>query len=116
MKCRGTCGRELVPKLRWTKTPRVVRNLGTHAQADARGLCVTCLRRAQKAGTIIDFERVTMPRETVLEEWARLADRRVSKAENVRRLAPRLGMTPAALDRAVNRATKAGLLDWRPAA
>lgn len=106
MNCLG-CGRPTVSQNQWRALSveerralqaRVRPNIG-------RGLCPACYMRARKAGTLEDFERATVPAALVVSEWQH-ADlpRDWSKAKRVRHLAPRLSMTPDALERALLRA------------
>lgn len=69
-----------------------------------RGLCTRCYGRHLKAGTTIDFERNTWPREELYEEWLRLRETGVSRAA----AAKRLGVTPDALGLAIRRTERDG--------
>lgn len=64
----------------------------------AHGLCQTCYDRLWRTGR---YQRVTRSREDVLTEWELIAD---DVGRRVVRAAPRMGMTPAALCRALDRA------------
>lgn len=108
MKCRGACGRELVPSREWSKVTD--RDRTRYARNQARGLCGMCHKAARLDGTLIDYERRNTPADQVVEEWTENLDRSVSIAENVRRLAPRMGMSEHALYQAVFRARRRGLL------
>lgn len=73
----------------------------------ARGLCDRCYTRWRRYGDPLappqGWQRPIVPPEIVAEEWSALADPALSISENVRRLAPRLGMSVAGLERAVFR-------------
>lgn len=69
----------------------------------ARGLCGACYTRWRLRGTPERARGARVPSQIVAEEWSVLADPALSIAENVRRLAPRLGMSEAALEQAVTR-------------
>jgi hypothetical protein len=69
-----------------------------------RGLCDPCYHRAQYHGTLIDFERRTVARDELLDDWALLR----SEGYTAVQAAPRLGMTPAALLKALDRARRDG--------
>lgn len=75
------------------------------------GCCEPCYnRRRRLRQRPDDVERKQVPAVAVLEDWRMLADRELSRAENVRRLAPRMGMTEAALAKALERAVRRGEL------
>jgi hypothetical protein len=61
-----------------------------------------CYGNRQHAGELIDFERTTRSRDEVMAEWALLR----SEGYGKRQAAERLGMTFAAFDRALQRATQ----------
>lgn len=69
------------------------------------GLCVPCYMRRR-----VRPVRTTRPVATVAEDWTELANPHRTQKDNVRHLAPRLGMTETALERAVLRAKKLGLV------
>lgn len=73
------------------------RALDRHA---ARGLCQSCYRKHHGAGTHIDFERRTHPRDEVLAAWTLLRPHGQSRRE----VATKLGMTLPAFERACTRA------------
>lgn len=70
----------------------------------ARGLCNACFCAEHKAGTLDDWETDLCPAHLVLDDWAILRD----QGHTVRDAAPRLGMTAAALDKALERAKRRG--------
>lgn len=74
------------------------------------GRCGVCHGRMRRNGTYEIQLGPGRPVPHVAEDWAELVDRTRSQAENVRALAPRFGMTEAALERAVLRAKRRGLL------
>lgn len=104
MNC-NDCSRKLHTRRAWRVIPLAERRTmrAGHAMVQGRGLCVGCYVRAQRNGTIIDQETTGKPWAQVLEDWHRLADRSLTRMENVRRIAPRVGMTVDALERAVTR-------------
>lgn len=67
-----------------------------------QGLCSTCYRRAWEKGTL---ERINRTADDVLDEWVWLRD---DGYADVRIAAKRMGMTYAALDKALWRARKRG--------
>ena len=69
-----------------------------------RGLCEACHQRHRKRGTLSDFERRTRPADEVLEDWDFLR----RQGYSIRDAAERMGMTHAALDRALCRAANRG--------
>jgi len=104
MNC-NNCGRVLHERSRWRMLPKADRVALRHGHAMhmGRGLCHGCYSRAQRDGSVIDHEATVKPWAYVLDEWKRLADPEASRVENARRIAPHLGMTVAALERAVTR-------------
>lgn len=100
------CRRRTMPKDRWRAKSRTERKAlqarGVTARG-GRGLCDSCYRYAWERGELVDHERKLRPWSEVREDWEALADRSLSRNENARRLAPRLGMTYDALDRALSR-------------
>lgn len=95
------CDLRTIPYSRWaalTRAERAEARKAGYQRHGGRGLCNTCYERHRLAGTTIDYERVTVPREVVEDEWRALADAHRSRAENARLIAPRIGMTVAALE------------------
>lgn len=68
-----------------------------------RQLCTRCYDTHYYRGLHLDFERTTRSRDEVMAEWAVLRAEGYGK----RQAAERLGMTFAAFDRALQRATRA---------
>lgn len=97
--CAGGCGRQIVPE---TVPPRH-RPAGVLAHG-SRGLCTTCRHHARVNGTIGEFERINRSRDDVLDDWVVLRRQGYSR----RQAAERIGMRFAALDRAIQRARRAG--------
>lgn len=103
------CDRQLVPQKVWQALPLEERNqrrAAGQSYHQARNLCANCYDTVRRAGALIDHETVTQPATMVLEEWDRMVDRERSQNENVRLIAPRLGMTEAALLAQVLRAKR----------
>lgn len=77
-----------------------------------RGLCVNCADWLRRRGRIEEYPltEADVPIAVVVEEWAWLANPWRSDAHNIEALAPRLGMTNKALERALERARSKGLL------
>lgn len=97
------CDREMAP----CRTPLDQRR--GRPVHDGRGLCGTCRGRHRVRGSLIDFERPSRSIEEVVEEWTMLRD----QGHNRRQAAPRMGMTHHALEQALRRAVKRGLLTTR---
>jgi hypothetical protein len=71
-------------------------------EIQARCLCKCCHRACTNDGTLINYERMTHSRDEVLDFYA-LYTRHMTLAL----IAHKLGMTSAALDRALSRARRA---------
>jgi hypothetical protein len=69
-----------------------------------RGLCNFCYDAIQRAGALIDFERLTRSCDEVMAEWAILRQQGYTK----RQAAERLGMKFKAFEKAYERARRAG--------
>lgn len=96
--CKGGCGR-LVSTARSNRRPKgVVANYG-------RGLCTQCYKAAEANDTLADYEVRVRSRDEVIEEYLGL---RLVGVRRIADAAPRIGMTPKALERALQRARKAG--------
>lgn len=93
--CLG-CSRPLVTSARG-------RPPGSCAHA-ARGLCWGCYSRASRSGYLVDVERLNRTRDEVLDEWVRLRASGTTRRDAARRV----GMSYAALCRALQRAAAAG--------
>jgi hypothetical protein len=78
--------------------------LSRHATHEGRGLCTPCYERANYRGRLADHPRRTWSRDDVMTEWDLLRRDGHTRAQ----AAERLGMTWAALDRAIWRARAAG--------
>ena len=104
MNC-NDCSRTMHHRDVWRALPIAERRVlsSEHTMFAGRGLCHGCYSRAQRNGTIVDHELAARPWAHVLEDWRRLADRNLSRLANVQRIAPRIGMTVEALERAVTR-------------
>jgi hypothetical protein len=73
-------------------------------------MCGACYRRAWLDGTLIDHPTAVRPADLLLEDYVQLR----REGYTVRQIADRLGMTFAAVDRALHRARRRG--DTRAAA
>jgi hypothetical protein len=69
-----------------------------------RGLCVNCYGTEMTAGRLDQWPRMNRPGSEMLEDWELLRSAGVS----VEQAAKRIGVTMAALDRALHRAIKNG--------
>jgi hypothetical protein len=106
------CGRTLVTSGVWARASRDLRAAWVadgRSQHRGRGMCARCRERRRVAGTLDERPPVARRarRRMVLEEWEHLggdSNAWPSRAAAVRALAPRLGMSGAALYRALNRA------------
>lgn len=99
------CGR---PTIRVHSTYYTLEHLhaGLHLHY-GRGLCGACWGAARRDGTLRDYERVTRPIADVIEDWRWIESDLPADASFTRRIrlgAKRLGMTYAALGRALYRA------------
>lgn len=94
------CGREMAP----SSVPAVERARAGRARHHGRGLCHSCYGAAQRDGTLYDHEKPSRTRAELLEEWHALADPTLPLMANCRALAPRLGMKPESMERALARA------------
>lgn len=71
-----------------------------------RGLCSTCYSRHHKAGTLIDFPALTVPRDVMLEDaYMLVMEEGYKRSADV---AARMSMTKDALCQALLRAVRAG--------
>lgn len=107
------CDRTLVPDSQWKASDqqqRLIWNAAGVYPHKGRGLCPTCYDRARRTDTLLDFERTTVPLDMVLEEWERMDHEGRSRQDVCRQLAPRLGMTWWALEKALDRASVRGQL------
>ena len=77
----------------------------------SRGLCGRCARRHRTHGTHINYHRATMPIDDLLDAWHNDDHRPGDSIKaRTRALAPRLGMTPETIEKAIGRAKRKGLL------
>lgn len=104
------CSYQLVPKCQWEGLTRLERwqlRQNGRNEYGGRGLCKRCHDRAKRYNTLHDFPRLTVSREEVLAEWAHVdRDRTLPRKQQIQMVAPRMGMTPEALERALLRAQK----------
>lgn len=85
--------------------PRSAGRGGPGAGHSARGLCHNCWKQAKADGDLPDHPRTHRPMAEVISDFNVLRLRQMT----VRKAADHMGMTYAALDRAISRARKAGL-------
>lgn len=76
---------------------------------DGRGLCEACHDRAIRRGVLMDFERRSRPVDEVVEDWLMLRE----QGHDRRRAAERMGITHHALEQALLRAVRRGLITER---
>lgn len=103
------CGRPTMPRTRWKALSAAERKalmgpgprwggapgLGMRSM-EGRGLCSTCYPKFKD-----DYDRSNRRLEEVLEDWEHLAEPMVPVRQEVRRLAPRLGMKPKTLEKII---------------
>lgn len=77
---------------------------GQNRYHHSRGLCRTCYRRATEDGTIDDWPCRKRPADDVLEDWDMLRREGYSMVQ----AAPRIGVSPDALEMAIVRARRRG--------
>lgn len=110
---RGTCacGTKLFSHYAWNRLPREKRaelRAAGYNTAERRGECGPCRQRRVRAETA-PAEYGFHWRHEVLEEWELFVDHSMTMGANIRHLAPRLGMTPRALEKALRRS---GVKAW----
>lgn len=77
----------------------------------ARGLCGRCYFAARRDGRVDDYSRANRDRREVIAELAHIGDRGdMPRDRYIAVMAPRLGMTHHALEKALDRAQAAG--EW----
>lgn len=116
-----SCGAQMVANYRWygdstRRPPRAPMTTEEREDARADGLvpgrngttCMACYCAERRGGR---KQRDPVPAEVVVEEWKLLVDRTRSTGENIRLIAPRVGMSPGALEHAIRRAKRRGLLE-----
>jgi hypothetical protein len=97
--CRGTCGRRLIGR-RSGATTNVV------ARIQARNMCARCYHRAVKSETIDEYPRVYRRLNDVVNDYVVLR----AHVGTLVDLADRIGMSACALEQALTRARRKGLL------
>lgn len=98
------CASHLVSDREWRNATQVQRDTWVAAgtlRRMGRGLCSRCYGTARLHGTLDQYPRTNRPWSETLEEWHFLANPRRTHRENVRHLAPQLGMSEEALHRAL---------------
>lgn len=101
------CTHTLVPYREWGAMSLPERREAAasgKARAAARGLCARCYRNRLNRGALHDLPRVTMSRDDVLSEWSHLVGSQPPTKDAINAIAPRLGMTTSALEKALYRA------------
>lgn len=106
------CGAKLI---RWGVWAAMTRDERLEARADGHeraygDICARCEHNRRRGGKVGVPRRVHTPIEDVAEDWAMLRNRELSQAANIRRIAPRMGMSERALEAAILRAKKIGLI------
>jgi len=78
-----------------------------------RELCAADYNQARKRDELVDHGRRTRSVRDVVEDWLHLADEHahMSRKAATRVMAPRLGMSAKALEKALMRASRLGLLE-----
>lgn len=101
MKCR-ICGVSMVPRSAWDKGLRP----DGYRPHRGRSLCSTHYRRAIKEGTLGQYGLLqsARTRQEVLEDYMLIRD----EVSSIEQAAARMGMTASALEKALERARKAG--------
>jgi hypothetical protein len=89
----GRCGRPMVSQRAEVVPEGAVRH-------NARGLCTGCRSHAVRHGLLADYERATRSIEETLTDYKVLRDRGLDHEQ----VAEHLGMKPASLQRALERA------------
>jgi len=109
----GECGCTLIGHWTWARIPHDERpqlRADGYNRAAKRDTCCTCYVRGRYVPKTSG--RSTVPRVVVLESWQWLHEqgelsRHDSRAKRIEQAAPRLGMKPKALERALDRAKAA---------
>lgn len=100
------CGAPMIPDRRWRALTSEERSSSGQAGHRARGLCNHCYLASR--GDLADYERRSRPSVETAEEATRLLDPTRPVASQLPHVAPRLGMTPAAVEKALARARAQG--------
>lgn len=111
-KC-ANCGDGLVGQRSWynlsLEERRAARAGGRNVHI-GHGLCKRCHSRARRAGTLPE-QPSFVPLDVILEDWPLIVNKDLSQKANIRLAAPRLGMSESALEQALLRAKRLGLLE-----
>lgn len=106
------CGIDLIPDNRWkrfTDAEKADHRRRGYYRHKGRGLCGTCHKAHWARGELVDYERSGRPVLELIEDFQHLdLDRSLSMRRRIQLAAPRLGMTPGALERAFYRARRNG--------
>lgn len=98
------CGCDMIPDQQRRKLP-VEERRGVRAHR-GRGLCSMCFSRASKAGTLLDYERITADRDSLLEDVSILVlERGVRRSGDI---AETTGVSQDALMKTLRLAARAG--------
>ncbi len=109
-----TCGVEMVSDKLWARMTTEQRDEARRRNMLRSGVgpaCRRCYMAERRTGTWVVTPPRGVPADMVVEDWNLLVDRTLSQASNVRRIAPRIGMSEAALEKAILRAKRRGLLE-----
>lgn len=100
------CSIELVPDPAWrrmTLDQRAAAKAAGIAKHNGRGLCRACYEWVKAHADLIDYEPNQVPAAVVAEEWEHLRNPRGSRMQQIREVAPRMGMSVPALHAALLR-------------
>lgn len=110
----ATCGVEMVTDKLWTRMTPAQRDEARARNMLRSGIgpaCIRCEGVQRRAANRAANPPAVVPAEAVVEDWLLLRDRERSQAANIRLIAPRVGMTEVALEKAILRAKRRGLLE-----
>lgn len=116
LKCR-CCDRITIVNERWGMLSQELRLeiRDTHARRGSLGMCSGCYSKSRRRitgkkypswGPTREPRRTQVPRSVVLSEWDFFHDPGKSRRANIIDIADKIGMTPAALERALYRANQ----------
>lgn len=108
------CGWKTVADRQWRKLSQAERNrlsVEGYVRRYGSGMCDKCAKRAARSRDGDPMRGVHVDPDVIREEWLWLANPWRTDAENIEDLAPRLGMSKPALERAIQRLRSKGLVD-----